>query len=28
LLDQFMHDRYKAGGASFWFEQTGQPVTV
>lgn len=22
LLDQFMHGRYRAGGASFWFEQS------
>ena len=21
MLDRFMHGRYKAGGASFWFEQ-------
>lgn len=21
LLNRFMHGRYKAGGASFWFEQ-------
>ena len=24
LLDQFMHGRYRAGGASFWFEQARQ----
>jgi Methyltransferase domain len=23
MLDKFMHGRYAAGGASFWFEQTG-----
>jgi hypothetical protein len=22
LLERFMHGRYKAGGGSFWFEQT------
>jgi hypothetical protein len=25
MLDQFMHGRFKAGGASFWFEQVATP---
>lgn len=25
-LNQFMHGRYRAGGASFWFEQVGEPA--